>query len=178
MRFAIIFLFFPLFSVAQNNDSLRWANDSLDRSIFEMVADWERNQVDYIFMRTYDSTGYFENRFRFLYRPDSCTFIHEMHVWEDYSIHDVHIGRIEAIRNPNRCFDEISIVEKRLSEFENYFQSTPIPLPDFHLSSYTIYGHINGKFILQRFESDFIESFHSGMLYDTVCHQLGCRCSN
>lgn len=180
IRFTFLFLFLPLVTSAQAHDSLRLANDSLDRRIAEMVAEWERNEVDYIFMRSYDSTGLFANRFHFLFRKDTCTIMHEFHIWEGYTIHDVHIGRIEARRRtyPPPCFDEIARIERDLSAYEDYFQNSPIPYPDFHLSPYTIYGHINGKYILQRFGEDFISSFHSGLLYDTVCRDLGCWCSH
>jgi hypothetical protein len=175
--FFIIFCL-PIFAIGQTaSESMKIANEKLDFQIDSIIAGYERDGFDFIIMRTYDTIPN-SSRCRFVIRKDSCTDLFALDVSYNYMVSYISVGRVDRLSrtSQNPCYDEMTKIEKDLSQFTNYFKIEQPTEIDFKQHQYTVYGKINGRFIYETFEEDFISSFHSAMLYQTVCNYLGGWC--
>lgn len=164
------------FAETASIDSLKNANKEFDKRIYKMVKTYEQAGVDFVLLRVYDTLWAFENRCYFVIKEDTCSKRFGLSMDEDYSIHDVSISNVADFYSKKMpCRDEISEIETAL-EYENYFKDQYLDSLSFENSPYTLYGKINGKYLHEEFNREFISKFHSGMLYDTICNYLGARC--
>lgn len=177
--FFIIFCL-PIFAIGQTvADSMKIANEKLDFQIDSIINGYERDGFDFIIMRTYDTIPT-NSRCRFVIRKDSCTHLYALDISYDYNVGYIFVGRVDRLSrtSQNPCYDEMTQIESDLSEFTNYFKIKQPSETNFKQHQYTVYGKINGRYICETFEQDFISSFHSGMLYQTVCNYLGGWCQD
>lgn len=173
-----IILFLPIWVAGQTaTDSMKMANDKLDFQIDSIINGYERDGFDFILMRAYDSVP-ISSRCHFVIRKDSCTHLYALDVSDDYNVSYVFVDRIDRLSqsNQNPCYDEMTKIEKDLSQFTNYFKNKRPAALNFKQHQYTVYGKMNGRYIYETFEREFVSSFHSGMLYQTVCNYLGGWC--
>jgi len=174
-------LFLPLFVVGQSSaDSMKIANETLDFQIDSILKVYEKEGTDFIIMRAYDTILPISSRCHFVIRKDSCSNMYALDVSYDYTVSYIFV---QSIDRPSRsakslCIDEMVKIEKDLSQFTNYFKKDHPSELNFKSHQYTVYGKINNGYIYETFEEDFISSFHSGMLYQTVCSYLGGWCKH
>ncbi len=174
-----IILFLPIWVVGQTaTDSMKIANENLDYQIDSIIKGYERDGFDFLIMRVYDSVP-ISSRCRFVVRKDSCLALYTIDVSPEFNITHVFVSDVESSARRRRnepCVDEMTKIEKDLSQFTNYFKNEQPTEISFKQQQYTVYGKINGRYIYETFEEEFISSFHSGMLYQTVCHYLDGWC--
>ncbi len=177
-------IYLSLFICSQNGfaqtttfDSLKLANDKLDSQILENIKIYERDSIDFVLLRVYDSLNYYNNRCTFVIEKDSCSTRFALDLNHDYTISYVHISDV-SYRNYaiQPCISILPEIETNLRLFENYFKIKSPILPGFKNSDCTFYGQVNGEFLLEVFEIEFLKTFHSGMLYDTICSVMWVSC--
>jgi hypothetical protein len=158
-------------------DSLKIANNELDAQIIEKIKLYELDSIDFILLRVYDTLIAENNRCTFMISQDSCTKRFVLAVDYDLTIHHISIG-YPTEHYHKKCFEKMPEVESNLRLFQNYFKLMPPGLPKFKDNPCTFYGQISGDYLLETFDTDFLNTFHSGMLYDTICSYMGVWCDN
>lgn len=73
------------------------------------------------------------------------------------------------------CYNELTEIEKYLNK-EYLKKSTKQQPADWKEHYYFLYGRVNGDYIFETFGSEFLATFHSGMLYEIVCNEFGMHC--
>lgn len=161
-------------------DSLKLINCKLDSMARHIFNEADSLGIDILMVRKYDSINAFiRNSYcRVLKKRDSCAIQYELVINELYEIVYCHISNPAAIyRKDKGCDSKFDRIEKLLnenySENHNYFSASKPTLDSFSNSAYTFFGMINGKYIFETFDENFLRKFHSGVLYDLLTSYLG-----
>jgi hypothetical protein len=157
-------------------DSLKLANYNLDIQILENLKKLEKEKSDFILLRIRDTIEYENNYCTFLVNSDSCTSMFRLDISNDFSIDYIYITDI-AYYDPKRpCSKVFFEVSGQLKDMEGLFVDTVQPGLDLESSALTFYGKWDEYFFIRYLESDFIESFHSGLIYDVICSRFIYNC--
>jgi hypothetical protein len=160
-------------------DSLQVANNGLDAQILENIKIYKRDSINFVFVRVYDSLNFYNNRCTFVIEKDSCSTRFALDLRHDYTISYVHISDVKYRSYATQpCISILPEIESNLRLFKNHFKTNTPMLPDFKNNDCTFYGQINGEYLLEIFQIEFLNTFHSGMLYDTICSNLGVSCES
>jgi hypothetical protein len=165
------------FSQTTTIDSLKLVNDELDAQILEKIKIYESDSIDFIFLRVYDTLVAENNRCTFMISQDSCNSRFALAVNHNFTIHHITIGYPDYYVENQKCKNQVTEVIYNLTVFDNYFKTEPTNLPEFKRNGCTFYGKINSECLLETFNQGFLNTFHHGMLYDTICNYMGVRCS-
>ncbi|MBI3133817.1 MAG: hypothetical protein HYZ14_03995 [Bacteroidetes bacterium] len=137
----------------------------------------QKDKSDYVFLRVRDSATIENNYCTFLVNKDSCTSMFKLALSYDFSIRYIHIGDIEYYDPKRPCSKEFFEIAGELKGMEGLFVETIQPGLDLESSDLIFYGKWNEYFFVQYLDSDFIQSFHSGLIYDVICSVFIYNCS-
>ena len=153
-------------------DSMMLANDSLDSKILSIIGEYEEKGFDYLILREF-SLFPITSCCTLMYNEDTCTTRYALDVHTDYSVSYIHVVSIGL--EHDKCSDELKEIKHDLTFNKNYFSKSDSILPDFRDKRYTLYGKIDGSYVHETFEIDFVNKHHPGMLHHVVTSRFGIR---
>jgi len=177
LAFFLLLYCFNVNSQSSARDSANAANDTLDAMILRTIESFDEFNYDYLILREYDSAAPMIGEYHILKEQDSCSSMFGWNIESDFSIGHFSVGKIQSRKSIGGCsqyadFDKIKL---DLTRSVNYFDSTNVDSLNFRTARYTLYGKIDGEYLFQTFELEFVTSFHSGMLHDVICREFGLR---
>ncbi len=173
----ILLIYFNLNSQTTKNDSLRFINNELDIKINSIFNKADSLGLDILFVRKYDSLNCnsFENFTTIIQKKDTCSYMYILEINEHFEINYIHTSKIGYDRT--KCENDFPEIQKLLTDNYGdnhiYFSNIRPSLSNFSTSDYTLAGIINGKYIYEVFDKEFINVFHSGMLHYVLSTYLG-----
>lgn len=177
MKYLLLNTFtFFLFTVnAQETylDSLSVSNDSLDSILTQITTNYQKEGIDFIILREYDSLYPVNSLCTIIYRRDSCSSKFGLTLdIENLSANYLTI-RSPVERKKWKCEDDIQKIQGDLSNFENYFTKNIVYPIDYSANRFTLYGKIDGEFVYEVFDSELVSKHHTGMLHNIISYYFG-----
>lgn len=164
------------FGQSRAADSLEIANQKLDSLILYYLKNFESEGHEFMILRVRDSVFAGMNECSFMVTKDSCTSKFKLAVNWDFTISYVHVSDISYYDPSLPCSDKLYRIANDIREFEDYFKSSdPVNL-NLENAPFVFYAKVFGNYSLEYFDHEFVSEFHSGMLYDVVCHHLYSSC--
>jgi hypothetical protein len=158
------------------NDSLIVANQKLDSLILDYLKDFESEGHEFMILRVRDSVFAGLNECSFMVSKDSCTSKFKLTINWDFTISYVHVSDF-SYYDPNLpCSEKLLKIANEMREYNDFFKSSdPVNL-NLENAPFVFYSKVFGNYSLEYFDHEFVSEFHSGLLYDVICHQLYSSC--
>lgn len=186
MIFVLSALFFCSYTFAQvNRDSLQLAVDSLNRKMISEIQEFESSNSDFLVLRVNDPESDWHNSYHCIHNVDSCSISYMGMIIIDLTdellqTYEIRLANISKNRRlppgKSSCYNELTEIEKYLKK-EYLTKSTKQEPVDWKEHYYVLYGKVKGDYIFETFGSEFLATFHSGMVYEIVCNTFGMYCS-
>ncbi len=178
LKILLIFLIYIPFGYTQSSksDSLLLANHAMDIKIQDKIKFLDSVGYEFMLLRVKDSINYGLNECTFMVKKDSCTSMFGFDIDENYSIRYIHIGDIGDVYRHGPCRDKLGNIAADMRKFDNFFINSDTIQVDLDRAPFTFFGKVYENYSIEYFDYDFVATFHSGFLYDTVCSYFYRKC--
>lgn len=179
---SVIFLFCLCANIKSQTlfiDSLKDINNELDKRIMSIFNKADSLGQDILIVRKYDSLNNIlrDNYCSVMQKEDTCSISYILDVEENFTISYCPSSKIKRSSEFPNCENDFPKIYRLLSEdfgdHQSYFTDTVPTSIDFSKSDYTLIGRINGQYIFEVFDNNFVEEFHSGLLHHVVTGYMG-----
>jgi hypothetical protein len=176
LLFCFLFLSGTAFSQS-DRDSMAIARKKLNAELLDKIHELKNGPNDFLLFRVNDSLSDDYNSYECHYNTDSsCTDAYKIFINPKIDFGNSHynllhgsIGffRIPRSKNePEPCYDRIAY-QAKIPEMDSVFklQDVSVTEEDLMINDYFLYGRIGGKFIVEKFDRQFLIAEDPGIRY-------------